>query len=369
MDTTTTTTTQQPATILQPVTINAETIDATLDIESNGNKQLNAATDKVGFIATANCLYENYFGEAITIMILFLLAILCANSVRLQAKTHDWANVVVNTMFVMLFTFSIENLTVLKTRYRYVLQGWYFLIVTGFTVIYALGRAVHQERNNPKPNEATYWVGIFAASTALWAYLWPSIIEFIARYVSFHRLPPFRCIHNHHPYITLSREDVPGSMAIELLEQKRAGTPDPKDIIWERHGPEPAALEIKSLVEGYTNLSYMWFAGYDKQLKVRQPSFPNPQKRKIRDLQVGIEEAVLGFYLLDGWLNKTEYLSGRIKRRRVTKRSDGRYFYDSSWFYMTERLAEGYGCRCSYPRSGGRQTLFPLRQKSRSRRW
>ncbi|RPA78537.1 hypothetical protein BJ508DRAFT_155216 [Ascobolus immersus RN42] len=165
----------------------------------------------------------------------------------------------------------------------------------------------------------------------------PSIIEFIARFVSFHRTPPFRCKYEVSwapPRKIISR---PGQYQLQIGTVLK-GNINPRAYRYnDEIDPSSDVLEFAALVEGYTELSHKWFEGYLQHLQKNSPSFvEGPGKdHTMMNMQLGIEEAVLASYLLDGWRAKL-VPSGWVAKRYTKDCLEGRWLFDSSWFWKRE---------------------------------
>ncbi|RPA80214.1 hypothetical protein BJ508DRAFT_307602 [Ascobolus immersus RN42] len=211
----------------------------------------------------------------------------------------------------------------------------------------------------------------------------PPMIEYIVRYVCFHCVPPYYdCLSRMttrvswntssggYSYIGnsyINTQDLQPDMASEvdaiLAERlgKDKGAPF-KAILRAYELQNDASgqtaqrgtIELGTVVYGYTDLKALWFDRFYKRLQERELTCPGLEKSMISP-KLGIEEAVLAFYLLERWkrVGRQQAIEiGRINGSRFTGRKwvnmrTGENFYDKGWFQLRRNRGSHCGCQTS----------------------
>ncbi|RPA80237.1 hypothetical protein BJ508DRAFT_327545 [Ascobolus immersus RN42] len=194
----------------------------------------------------------------------------------------------------------------------------------------------------------------------------PSIIEYIVRYVCYHRLAPFRCkdvssVYPPHCMIPDKCRKPNDIMTFidthrgRITPYARRGGPNALGFRWKESGVPVA--DLGTLVWGYTNLTPTWFIEFYRRLRNRVPLFESSagtqSQPSMANLSFGMEEVVLASYLLKGWKDSVKRLEedpfgiygSMFLSRYGDELKTGKIFFDLDWFRSRDRK-EHEECRC-----------------------
>ncbi|RPA80240.1 hypothetical protein BJ508DRAFT_307624 [Ascobolus immersus RN42] len=188
---------------------------------------------------------------------------------------------------------------------------------------------------------ATQWISTYLRNETT-----PPIIEYIIRYVCFHRVPPFRCRDVEcywAPHYTVpsgsTREEIETFVAhwagtdVDQWSSRHKGHPNAISIRWD--GSFADSADLGTLVRGYTNLEAAWFIEFYERLRRRGTA---PWCMQGMDtLKFGLLEILLAFYLVEGYRKSNE---GRWRNQEP-----GINFFDWGWF-ESRRVLMKKKCQC-----------------------